>query len=1120
MASTYENDLRLEEMATGENSGSWGTKTNTNLELIADAFSYGTETIANADTTITIADGAADAARSLALKINSSADLTTTRTITLAPNTTSKVWIIENNTSGGQVLTISAGSGSNVTLANGTTKIIATDGIGAGSNVVELTQDLAIADMSVDGILSLADGSNSAPSLTNTGDTNTGLYFPAADEVGITTGGTQRVKVDSTGVDITGTLVSDGLTVDGTATITTTGNETQLTLTSTDADATTGPNMTFYRNSASPDVSDQTGSIFFIGKDDAGNDATYGGITTHIVDASNLTEDGRLTISSMKAGTLTETLNVVSGNVGIGTSSPAANRALHVSSTAQNQARFERTGSATSQIEFNDSTTTNQPSLGCEGDSLTFRTSFTDRITITSTGSVGIGCTPDSTISLDVQNLSQSSNNVFLRLKNTTNLEDSGIIIDGNNGGQREYRIGVNTIVNSSDLTFSGGTGYQFKAGSTDVFSGDATEFVVATGVDLITNTAAGTSNFRGGFQAGDSIVASNAGVNNVMIGANAGTAIDSGDSNIAIGTDALLTEDDHANNIAIGYQALKDQDAGRDAYNVAIGYQAGLDTTTGFQNIFIGASAGSQASTADSTVAIGYNAGGGVSANPLTGNENTCVGFSAGKAIEGTTANNTFIGSQAGEGTTTGYENVALGYRAMHGNVQGRHNVAIGVQSLDVTNPSSAASQYNVAVGAYSGLANTTGIENVFLGGLSARNNTTANYNVMIGYAVGYNATTAGSSVFIGNAAAQGVDGNKLTGDNNTAVGKSAGLVLQGAAADNTFVGKDAGKSVTTAVQNTFVGSNCGDGTDDGSYNTAIGHEALGANCGNSNVAVGYVSLQACTGEDNTAIGPASGLSLISGNMNTFVGHDAGRNMSTGSKNVIIGGYDGNEGGLDIRTSSNNIVLSDGDGEFRQFIDSSGHVYWNTTSSSNYAQSSGSGNFVYRNDNGSTGGSIIISNNADRGWANAYWNKFAYASGDDDRFIQFSINGGAIGYIRCNSAGTAVEYQTTSDRRLKENIQDLTNGIAKVKQLRPRTFDWITDEDNTFPSHGFIADEADDIVPELVNGEANAVDEDGSPVYQNMEYSKLVPVLTAALKEAITKIETLEAKVTALENA
>ena len=214
MASTYENDLRLEEMATGENSGSWGTKTNTNLELVADAFSYGTEIIANADTAITIADGAADAARSLALKITSSEDLTTTRVITLGPNTTSKVWIIENSTSGGQTLTISAGSGSNVTLPNGVTKIIATDGIGAGSNVTELYTNLhnitIDGTLTVDGILSLADGSNSAPSLTNTGDTNTGLYFPADEEVGITTGGTQQLKVSSTGIDITSTLAVGG----------------------------------------------------------------------------------------------------------------------------------------------------------------------------------------------------------------------------------------------------------------------------------------------------------------------------------------------------------------------------------------------------------------------------------------------------------------------------------------------------------------------------------------------------------------------------------------------------------------------------------------------------------------------------------------------------------------------------------------------------------------------------------------------------------------------------------------------------------------------------------------------------------------------------------------------
>ena len=67
--------------------------------------------------------------------------------------------------------------------------------------------------VSVDDVISLDNGTNALPSLTTTGDLNTGLYFPAADEVGITTGGTQRVKVDSTGIDVTGTVTADGLTV-------------------------------------------------------------------------------------------------------------------------------------------------------------------------------------------------------------------------------------------------------------------------------------------------------------------------------------------------------------------------------------------------------------------------------------------------------------------------------------------------------------------------------------------------------------------------------------------------------------------------------------------------------------------------------------------------------------------------------------------------------------------------------------------------------------------------------------------------------------------------------------------------------------------------------------------
>jgi hypothetical protein len=87
MASSYVNDLRLNEMATGDASGTWGTTTNTNLELIAEAFSYGTEAITtNADThTTTIADGATDPGRSMYLKYTGTLD--SACTITIGPNT-------------------------------------------------------------------------------------------------------------------------------------------------------------------------------------------------------------------------------------------------------------------------------------------------------------------------------------------------------------------------------------------------------------------------------------------------------------------------------------------------------------------------------------------------------------------------------------------------------------------------------------------------------------------------------------------------------------------------------------------------------------------------------------------------------------------------------------------------------------------------------------------------------------------------------------------------------------------------------------------------------------------------------------------------------------------------
>lgn len=163
---TYANDLRLKEITTGDEDGTWGTSTNTNLSLIADAFSLGTKQMAaDADETFTMPDATADGTRSLYLKITSAGSLTATRTVTLAPNTVSKVWIIENATTGSQSITIAQGSGGSVTIANGTKAIVVTDGAGAGAAVTLANPTVSLAT-GVTGTLPVANGGTGATSLT------------------------------------------------------------------------------------------------------------------------------------------------------------------------------------------------------------------------------------------------------------------------------------------------------------------------------------------------------------------------------------------------------------------------------------------------------------------------------------------------------------------------------------------------------------------------------------------------------------------------------------------------------------------------------------------------------------------------------------------------------------------------------------------------------------------------------------------------------------------------------------------------------------------------------------------------------------------------------------------
>ena len=177
MASTFVNNLRLEEMATGEQSGQWGTKTNTNLELIGEALGFATVNISSdADQTETIADASSDNARALYIKVTSTS-LSATRTLTIEPTNVKRVHIIENATTGSQSITIKQGSNDaadKVTIPNGKTKVVYLDGNSSSAKVVDAFAHLSAPDITVDDDLIVGDNItlNSDDSVINMGADN------------------------------------------------------------------------------------------------------------------------------------------------------------------------------------------------------------------------------------------------------------------------------------------------------------------------------------------------------------------------------------------------------------------------------------------------------------------------------------------------------------------------------------------------------------------------------------------------------------------------------------------------------------------------------------------------------------------------------------------------------------------------------------------------------------------------------------------------------------------------------------------------------------------------------------------------------------------------------------
>ena len=212
-----------------------------------------------------------------------------------------------------------------------------------------------------------------------------------------------------------------------------------------------------------------------------------------------------------------------------------------------------------------------------------------------------------------------------------------------------------------------------------------------------------------------------------------------------------------------------------------------------------------------------------------------------------------------------------------------------------------------------------------------------------------------------------------------------------------------------------------------------------------------------------------------------------------------------------------------DGGGNTYSATSSRAPVFYDSNNTSYYANPSSNSKLYQLSMFGSqiNSGQVMLvpdktSYSSGGGFTNMTYRKLnSYLSYTPETVVSFQWNTSQKGSIGMNAYGT--QFNTSSDYRLKENAVILTDGIQRVKQLQPKRFNFIGFADQTLD--GFLAHEVSDIVPEAVTGEKDAVDENNDPVHQVIDQSKIVPLLTAALKEAISKIEDLETRIQILEN-
>jgi hypothetical protein len=572
---TYVNDLRLTELATGEGSGTWGTTTNTSLELIGEALGYATQQAfgSDADATTTVADGASDPARAMYYKITSAASLTATRTLTIAPNTISRVMFIENATSGSQSIAISQGSGASVTILTGKTAVVYLDGAGATAAVVDA---MAGVDPGVTDTLTevLVAGNTSGGTNIELSTTDKVQFRDAAIYLNSSVDGQLDIVAD-TEIQIAATTVdlNGNLDVSGTALVTGVLTTTAATVFNggfaSNADSTLGTDKKVqFRDSAIYINSSADGQLDIV----ADTEIQIAATTIDINGAINAS--GEIIAASLD----------ISGDIDVdGTSNldildvdGAANFAADV--TLADGADLITASAGTSNLR-----------LGVNaGNSIESGGDY----------NVVVGDEAGTAITTGDYTTAIGYNAGTAVTTGRLNTLIGGLTGDALTVGERNTIVGATAL--GSDTQGSRAVAIGQAALATQNFTSPTDNYNVAVG-----------------YSAGSQITT---GVQNTLIGGLAGDAITTGGYNAAVGYNSLGSNTTANNNTALGYGSLAANTTGES--NVALGKDAMLSNTTASNNTAVGYQAG-YTNTTGTITALGTLA---LYAN-TTGTSNTAVG-------------------------------------------------------------------------------------------------------------------------------------------------------------------------------------------------------------------------------------------------------------------------------------------------------------------------------------------------------------------------------------------------------------------------------------------------------------------------------------------------------------